>query len=97
MLARYLLTAATLLAVTLVATPDAEARRGWRQSRWNTNRTYRSNRGNNAAYQAWQQARRPSTGPITYSGISRAEQDYWRRQEAWYDYAWGGWRPGDFR
>lgn len=95
--ARYLLTAAAaILAVTLVSTPDAEARRSWRQSRRATVR-YARPATTSSTYQAWQRARRPSTGPVTYSGVSRAEQDYWRRQDAWYEHAYGGWRPGDFR
>ncbi len=102
---RLLTVAAVLFAATLLAAPDAEARRGWRKTRWTTARpvpirSYQPRtqaQSRTQADLAWRKARRPSTGPVTYSGISRAEQDAWRRREAWYNEAYNGFRPGDFR
>lgn len=106
---RLLTVAAVLLGATFLTASDAEARRGWRRTRWATNRTVSTPssyarpayaRGSGTAYstdQAWRNARRPSTGPVTYSGVSRAEQDFWRRRDAWYDDAYSGWRPEYFR
>lgn len=109
---RWLTVGAVLVGATFLAASDAEARRGWRQSRWaNSGRTvYSPSRYARPAYarsygvapaysstdQAWRNARRPSTGPVTYSGVSRAEQDFWRRRDAWYDDAYNGWRPEFF-
>ncbi|QDT68183.1 hypothetical protein MalM25_11000 [Planctomycetes bacterium MalM25] len=106
MKATYILAAAAmLLAVSLLAVSEAEARRGWRRARWSTP-TYRSSgvyRSSTTTYRSpssptvWRANRYDSRGPVTYSGVSRAEQDYWNRRDAWYDHAYGGWRPEDFR
>lgn len=101
--------AAMLLAVSLLAVNEAEARRGWRRARWSTPRTTFSTRAtptyrsSTTQYRSpssstvWRANRYDSRGPVTYSGVSRAEQDYWNRRDAWYDHAYGGWRPEDFR
>ncbi|MEM6799699.1 MAG: hypothetical protein AAF589_09310 [Planctomycetota bacterium] len=81
--------AAVLFATSLFAVSSADAGWRWRRARWSAPRTTNT-------YQAWQRARRPSTR-ITYSGVSRAEQDFWRQRDAWYDHAFNGWRPEDFR
>lgn len=95
-----LLTVATVLVGgTLLAASEAEARRGWRRTRWINQpayaRSYRPARADSSTDRAWRNARRPSTGPVT-SGVSHAEQDFWRRRDAWYDDAYNGWRPEFF-
>lgn len=91
---RLLLTASFAVAMTWLATvPEADAARRWRRTRTTSNNYYSQPN----TLRAWQQARRPSRGPISYSGVSRAEQDFWRRRDAWYDHAFNGFRPEDFR
>ncbi|MEM9186655.1 MAG: hypothetical protein AAGB00_09195 [Planctomycetota bacterium] len=91
LLPRHLFVAAAAATMVWLATaPDADAARRWRRFR-----TVRAATPTNT-YAAWQRSRRPSR-VITYSGVSRAEQDYWRRRDAWYDHAFNGWRPEDFR
>ena len=87
---RLAIAAIALFAASLLAASEADARWGWRNSRWSAPRTTNT-------YQSWQRARRPSTGRITYSGVSRAEQDYWRRRQAWSDHAYNGWRFDELR
>ncbi|CAL1151169.1 unnamed protein product [Cladocopium goreaui] len=78
---------------------DGKARRGWRQSRWSTQRWTRSyNAPSRTVYArsstdpVWPSSVRRSYNPITYSGISRAEQNAQRRRDAWYEEAYNGWR-----
>lgn len=99
---RILVAAGILVAVGLVAASEAEAGRGWRKARWSNGRSHTRTittrrAASTSTGQAWSNSLRPSTGPVTYSGVSRAEQDYWRRRDAWYDHAYNGWRPEDFR
>lgn len=79
-----------IVAGTFLAAAAADAGWRWRRARWSSPRTTNT-------YQAWQRSRRPSTGPVSYSGVSRAEQDYWRRRDAWYNHAYNGWKPETFR
>lgn len=87
MIRRLMLFGSVVALVWLTAAPEADAARRWRR--------YRAPQTN--TYNAWQRARRATRAPVTYSGVSRAEQDFWRRREAWYDHAYNGWRPEWFR
>lgn len=83
-----LVAAAAVLIVSLTLVPEAEARRGWRKARWSSGRT-------TSTYQSWGSTRRSSYW--SGSSINRAEQNYWRRRDAWYNEAYNGFKPEDFR
>lgn len=82
---RYFAAAAVVFTACLLATPEAEARRGWRRARTSTFSSARSSA-----------TRRYDYGRIAYSGVSRAEHDLQRRRDAWFEDAYNGWRPADF-
>lgn len=89
--------AGAMFAATLLTSVEAEAR-GWRRARWSAPQTRyvarpvqsgSSNFYRPTAGTVW----RSRSGAVTYSGVSRAEQDQQRRRDAWYEHAYNGWRP----
>ncbi len=86
---RLALVATGLFVVSLLIPATADAGWRWRRARWVSPRTN--------TLHTWQRTRRVSTGRVTYSGVSRAEQDFWRQRDAWYNHAFNGWKPEDFR
>lgn len=78
-------------AVSLAVADTADAAWRWRRAR--AARAAPTN-----TYQAYQRSNRTSTNSLRYySGVSRAEYDYWRRRDAWSNHAYNGFRPEDFR
>lgn len=91
-----LLASAVLFSGAFFVAQDADAGGFWRKQRWNNRATSTSYRSTTDTLGAYQRSLR-SSNRVTYSGVSRAEQDYWRHVDAWYDHAYNGWRPQDFR
>lgn len=86
---RLLIAACMLAGAWMASVPEDADARGWR--RFRQARTYSTTRN-------WQRSLRPSNNSLRYySGVSRAEYDYWRRRDAWYDHAYNGFDPLDFR